>query len=84
MLARVVGGTRVVGGARVVSGTEKKILIEVALFGRLDQMLRTTVQGGVLSGLCPPSPKLGNLEVNAPPAKFFKNFLKFFFDGTLF
>ena len=36
----------VVGGARVVSGAEKKsisILIEAASFGRLDQMLRTTV-----------------------------------------
>ena len=34
----------VVGGARGVSGAEKKNhLIEAAPFGRLDQMLRTTV-----------------------------------------
>ena len=40
----VVSGARVVGGARVVSGAEKKsICIEAAPFGRLDQMLRTTV-----------------------------------------
>ena len=40
----VFGGARVVSDARVVSGAErKKHLIEAAPFGRLDQMLQTTV-----------------------------------------
>ena len=39
-------GRTVVGGVRVVSSAEKKKhLIEVAPFGRLDQMLRTTERG---------------------------------------
>ena len=41
---KIVTGQTIVGGARVVSGAEKKNhLIEAAPFGRLDQMLQTTV-----------------------------------------
>ena len=49
------GQRTVVGGARVVSGAEKKKhLIEAAPFGRLDQMLRTTVKGGAKRPQTPP------------------------------
>ena len=56
-------GRRTVGGQSSDSGQrcpcrqrrrKKKHLIKAAPFGRLDQMLRTTVQGGSLGWLCPP------------------------------
>ena len=60
-------GRTVVDGAHVVSGAEKKNhLIEVTLFGRLDQMLRTAVQGGVWRGFAPPAKNRGVYGA-APP-----------------
>ena len=55
---------------QIVSGAEKRALIEVAPFGRLDQVLRTAVHGCGLEGLCP---LLGGLEGGAPQPKS-KNF----------
>ena len=48
----------------------KKHLIEAAPFGRLDQMLRTTVQGRVWGRFAPPSQKPGGLGCSAPQPKF--------------
>ena len=62
------GRGTVVGSARVTACRQrrrkKKRLIEAAPFGRLDQMLRTAVQGYGLGGLCPPSQKPGGLSQN--------------------
>ena len=57
------------GFLQIFSGAEKKHLIEAAQFGRLDQMLRTTVQGWVRGGLWPPSQKPGGLGGAAPPSQ---------------
>ena len=60
---------RVVSGARVVSSAEKRHLIEAAPFGRLDQMLRTTVQGGRSGEALPPQPKNERSGGQRPPTK---------------
>ena len=66
---RRASGRTVVGGARVVSGAEKKHLMEAAPFGRLDQMLWTTVYGEGSGGLCPLAQKLGGQGDSPPSAK---------------
>ena len=62
--------------ARVSSAAPKKHLIEAAPFGRLDQMLRTIVSGGVWGGFAPPA-KIRGVWGAEPPSKI-ENLEKYF------
>ena len=62
---------------RIVSGADKKKhLIEAAPVGRLDQMLRTIIQGGVWGGFGPPAKNRGVWGAARPKPKHFVNFQK--------